>query len=173
MSTSTTEQRPIRAGVFPTAMDAKRAVDRLLQAGFGAAEISVVCSDHSKDAWFRQFEHQQPAGTSTPKAAIAGGTAGAILGSLSVLASVVATGSLALWMAGPIFTLAGGAAGGLIGAMSSRGVEKELANYYQQAVLDGDILVAVDEQDSNQSRLEQAADILSASGAKPLSLREG
>jgi hypothetical protein len=57
--------------------------------------------------------------------------------------------------------------------MSSRGVEKELANYYQQAVFDGDILVAIDEHNANQSRLNQAAEILTASGAKPLALREG
>jgi Heat induced stress protein YflT domain len=173
MSTTSSDQTPIRAGVFSTVADAKRAVERLLAAGFPADEVSVVCSDHSKEAWFREFNNQEPAGTFTPKAAIAGGTAGAIIGSLSVLASAVATGSAALWMAGPIFTLAGGAAGGLIGAMSSRGVEKELANYYQQAVLDGDILVAVDEHDSKQSRLLEASEILSASGAKPLALREG
>lgn len=159
--------------MFSTVSDAQRAIDRLLEGGFPTSEISVVCSDHSKDAWLRQFEHQQPAGTFTPKAAVAGGAAGAIIGSLSVLASAVATGSIALWMAGPIFTLAGGAAGGLIGAMSSRGMEKELANYYQQAVLDGDILVAVDGHETNLARLDRAAEILSASGAKPLALREG
>ena len=74
---------------------------------------------------------------------------------------------------GPISALAGGAAGGLIGLMTTRGVERELANYYQQAVLEGDILVAVDQQDAGESRLEQAAEILSASGARPLSLPEG
>ena len=73
----------------------------------------------------------------------------------------------------PDFGLAGGAAGGLIGLMTTRGVERELANFYQQAVLDGDILVAVDQQDAGEPRLEQAAEILSASGARPLSLPEG
>jgi outer membrane lipoprotein SlyB len=172
MST-TTETRPIRAGVFETATDAKRAAERLLAAGFTPDHIIVVCSDHSKDALFQQFKHQEPAGTFAPQGAVIGSTAGVVIGSLSVLASAVATGSLALWMAGPISALAGGAAGGLIGLMTTRGVERELANFYQQAVLDGDILVAVDQRDAGEARLEQVAEILSASGARPLSLPEG
>jgi hypothetical protein len=173
MSTTATDNRPIRAGVFAAASDAKRAAVRLLAAGFRADQIIVVCSDHSKDAWFREFKHQEPSGTFASQGAMIGGTAGVILGSLSVLATAVATGSLALWIAGPISVLAGGAAGGLIGIMTTRGMERELANYYQQAVLNGDILVAVDQPDAEGGRLEQAAEILSASGAKPLSLPEG
>jgi hypothetical protein len=173
MSTTSIESGPIRAGVFATANNAKRAAERLLAAGFTADQIIVACSDHIKDAWFCEFNHQDPAGTFAPQGAVVGGTAGAVIGSLSVLASAVATGSLALWMAGPISALAGGAAGGLIGIMTTRGVERELANYYQRAVLNGDILVAVDQQDPGGARLEQAAEILSGSGARPLSLPEG
>ena len=102
MSTTRQKQRPIRAGVFATATDAKRAADRLLAAGFTPDHIIVVCSDHSKDALFQQFKHQEPAGTFAPQGAVIGSTAGVVIGSLSVLASAVATGSLALWMAGPI-----------------------------------------------------------------------
>jgi hypothetical protein len=172
MSKATTDQRPIRAGVFSTVADAKRAVNDLLQAGFSPSQISVVCSDPKKEQLFHEFEHQEPAGTFAPEAAIAGGAAGAIIGSLGVLASAIATGGIALWAAGPI-VVAGGAAGGLIGAMTSRGVEKELANYYQQAVLEGNILVAVDQQNADWNRLEQAAKILSKSGTRPVSLPEG
>jgi hypothetical protein len=65
--------------------------------------------------------------------------------------------------------------------MMTRGVEKELANFYQQAVLDGQILVAAEENNSrdqslaqrNRPTLSQAARILAAAGAKPLLLPEG
>ena len=67
MNTTSTETQPIRAGVFASATDAKRAADRLLAAGFTADHIIVVCSDHSKDALFQQFKHQEPAGTFAPK----------------------------------------------------------------------------------------------------------
>ena len=106
-----------------------------LKPAFPREQITVVCSDETKERYFSEFEHQHPAGTYTPTATIAGGTIGALLGGLTVVASAIATGGLALWAAGPITAWAGGVAGGLVGAMMTRGVEKELANFYQQAVV--------------------------------------
>src|SRR5690242_4559550 len=129
---TSTSHPAIEAGVFTTVEVARRAVHDLLEAGFTYAQITVVCSDETKKRYFSEFEHQQPAGTHTPAAVVAGGTIGAILGGLSVMASAVATGGLTLWAAGPVTAWAGGVAGGLVGAMLTRGVEKELANFYQQ-----------------------------------------
>lgn len=168
------EERPIEVGVFDAIDAARQAVHGLRAAGFGIGQITVVCSDETKGRYFSEFEHQDPAGTHTPTASIAGGTIGAVVGGLAVVASAVATGSLALWAAGPISAWAGGVAGGLVGAMMTRGVEKELANYYQQAVMNGQILVAAeDHSEASASRLAEAARILSQAGAKPLPLREG
>lgn len=164
----------LEVGVFDTVDDARRAVQRLLESGFSKDQITVVCSDETKERYFSEFEHQHPAGTYTTTATIAGGTIGALLGGLSVVASAIATGSLALWAAGPISAWAGGVAGGLVGAMMTRGVEKELANFYQQAVVEGQILVAAEDHDSKAAgMLAKAAQILAESGAKPLPLREG
>ena len=78
------------------------------------------------------------------------------------------------WAAGPITAWAGGVAGGLVGAMMTRGVEKEIANFYQQAVVDGQILVAADDnRPDNERSLARAARVLAESGAKPLPLPEG
>ncbi len=165
----------VEVGVFSTVDDARRAVHGLMEAGFTNEQITVVCSDETKERYFREFEHQEPAGTYTPAAALTGGTIGALVGGLTVVASAVATGSLALWAAGPITAWAGGVAGGLVGAMMTRGVEKELANFYQQAVMEGQILVAaeVDERDPAKPSLGDAARILAGSGAQPLNLPEG
>jgi hypothetical protein len=58
--------------------------------------------------------------------------------------------------------------------MMTRGVEKELANYYQQAVVQGRILVAAEVEDAtNESRLAKAAQILAEAGSEPLPMREG
>jgi hypothetical protein len=183
VTTSATEHpvRPrLEAGVFTTVDEARQAVQELLRAGFRKAQITVLCSDETKERYFREFEHQEPAGTHTPTATIAGGTLGAIVGGLTVIVAAAGTGSLALWAAGPITAWAGGVAGGLIGAMMTRGVEKELANYYQQAVVAGQILVAAEETQNGdtagQTRppsLETAARILARAGAKPLELPEG
>jgi hypothetical protein len=168
----TATQERLEVGVFTTVEDARRAVNGLLGVGFSKDKITVVCSDETKERYFREFEHQEPAGTYTPTATIAGGTIGAILGGATVIASAVATGSLALWAAGPITAWAGGVAGGLVGAMMTRGVEKELANFYQQAVIDGQILVAA-ESSGTGPPLSKAARILKEAGAKPLTLPEG
>lgn len=168
----TATQKRVEVGVFTTVEDARRAVNGLLAAGFSKDNITVVCSDETKERYFREFEHQEPAGTYTPTATIAGGTIGALLGGAAVIASAAATGSLALWAAGPITAWAGGVAGGLVGAMMTRGVEKELANFYQQAVIEGQILVAAEASDSGPG-LNTAAPILADAGAKPLTLPEG
>ena len=121
-----------------------------------------------------KFEHQEPAGTYTPTATVIGGTIGAALGGLSVIAAAIATGGVALWAAGPITAWAGGVTGGLVGAMMTRGVEKELANFYQQAVLEGQILVAAEDHGPHRAAsLARAAKILADAGAKPVTLPEG
>ncbi|HVT27946.1 MAG TPA: hypothetical protein VHE81_08025 [Lacipirellulaceae bacterium] len=176
-STTPTKRRPgssLEVGIFGSIDDARKAVHGLLAAGFTKDHITVLCSDEAKERNFREFEHQDPAGTHTPTAAIAGGTIGAIVGGLTVVASAIATGSLALWAAGPITAWAGGVTGGLVGAMMTRGIEKELADFYQQAVLDGQILVAAEDHGPNHSqRLAEAARILAESGAaRPMSLPE-
>jgi hypothetical protein len=169
----TATQNRLEVGIFTTVEDARRAVNGLLADGFTKDKVTVVCSDQTKERYFREFEHQEPAGTFTPTAAIAGGTIGALLGGATVVASAVATGSLALWAAGPITAWAGGVAGGLVGAMMTRGVEKELANFYQQAVLEGQILVAAEASDKGGPSRGDAARILAEAGATPLALPEG
>jgi Heat induced stress protein YflT len=162
------------AGVFSNVDDARRAVRGLLAAGFSPEHITVLCSDDTKERYFREFEHQDPAGTHTTTAAVVGGTIGAAVGGLTVIAAAVATGSVALWAAGPITAWFGGVGGGLVGAMMTRGIEKELANYYQQAVMDGHILVAADDHSANnRPALARAATILADAGALPVQLPEG
>ena len=164
----------LEVGIFDSVDDARQAVQELLNAGFTKGQVTVVCSDETKERYFREFEHQDPAGTYTPKAAIAGATIGALLGGLTVVASAIATGGLALWAAGPITAWFGGVAGGLVGAMMTRGVEKELANFYQQAVISGRILVAAESHDANSAqKLATAAKILADCGAQPLPMQEG
>lgn len=168
------DNKQLEAGVFDTVEQARCAVEALLAAGFRPDQITVVCSDEAKKRHFADVEREEPAGTISPAAAAAGGAAGAVLGGLTVFVSAVATGGLALWAAGPITAWAGGVAGGLIGAMMSRGVEKELANFYQQAVREGRILIGVEEQDPGSAqKLLDAAEILHKCGSPALPLTEG
>jgi hypothetical protein len=168
------DRRSVEAGVFDAIEDARQAVRGLLDAGFTPSQITVVCSDETKEKYFHEFDHQQPAGTYATTAAIAGGTIGALLGGLTVAVSAVATGGVALWAAGPITAWFGGVAGGLVGAMMTRGVEKELANFYQQAVISGRVLVAAEDHTANApSMLAKAEKALADAGAQPMPLVEG
>jgi outer membrane lipoprotein SlyB len=171
MAASESVDRPVRAGVFASLDDARRVVEALRNASYSNDEITVVCSDETKEKYFRELEHQQPAGANTPLAATAGGMIGATLFGLATVGIGMATGGVPLLVAGGWGAWTGGVLGGFVGAMMTRGIEKEAADYYDQAVVRGEILVAVET--SDQARLDQAERILSAGGAKPLALPEG
>lgn len=168
------QSKPIRVGVFSTMAQADHAVRDLLSAGFTKDEITVVCSDKYTEQHFHEFEHQQPAGAHTPAAVTAGGAIGAVLGGLTAVAGFVATGGIGLLVGGAVFAWSGAIAGGLMGAMMTRGVERELANYYDQEVTRGKILVAADRTGPQAGpMLTKAEEIFARAGAEPVSLPEG
>jgi len=170
MSTTTRIRQPVRVGVFATVEAANYAVRQLVQAGYTKEQITVICSDQTKEQHFREFEHQEPSGTYTPAAITAGGAIGALLGGLAAI-GLVASGGVVLLAAGGLATWTGGVVGGLIGAMMTRGVERELADFYDQAVVQGMILVAVDvDQNHPGPPLEVAERILHEAGSETVSL---
>ena len=77
------QTRSVRAGVFSTVTATEEAVSRLLAAGFTPPQITVICSDETKERHFREFEHQEQAGSNTPAAVATGGAIGATLGGLA------------------------------------------------------------------------------------------
>jgi hypothetical protein len=104
--------------------------------------------------------------------AATGGAIGAAIGGLAVAGASIATGGVALVVAGGLALVTGGVVGGLVGAMINRGFEDELANYYDQAVQNGKILVAVEVEDEPE-KLAIADRIIVEGGAELLPLREG
>jgi hypothetical protein len=166
-------ERPIRVGIFSSLAEVDAVVSELLAAGFAKENITVVCSEEAVKKHFAQFEHQDPAGTYTPAAIVTGGIFGATLGGLATIAGL-ATGGVTLLMAGGLAIWTGGVVGGLVGAMMTRGVEKELANFYNQAVTNGKILVAAEQEDiSHHAMLEKADAIFARHGVHPVELPEG
>jgi len=177
MGNTSLRKRPTEeteVGIFESVTQAERAVRRLLECGFKHNQVTVICSDEKKERYFREFEHQEPAGSFTSQATVVGAAVGALLGGLPVVGAAIATGNVLLWVAGPATASALGVAGGLVGAMGTRGIEKELANYYQQAVTDGAILVAAEADGTDNPRsLARAADVFRELGARPLQLPAG
>ncbi len=171
---SSTQQKPIRAGVFSTVELADRAVENLMAAGFEVDQITVICSDKIKEQHFGSLRQREGIAETQQDGVLKSGVAGGVLGALVSLAGVAATGGVGILAVGPI--LAGGVTGTLAGIFIGRGVENELARFYDQAVAKGNILVAVEIESDHEDQAEllaKAARIISESGAKPLGLAEG
>ena len=174
MNSQTLLDKPVCAGVFSSLQQADRAVERLLAAGFTTGEITVICSDETLELHFRQFEHQDPAGSTTSKVVLSGASIGAAVGGLTAIAVSAVTGTVPLVIAGAAGLSGGSALGGFLGAMLTRGSEMELANFYDQAVRGGKILVGVEVHGPQaQTRLSRAAQLISDAGAEPVPLADG
>jgi len=160
----------IRIGVFEEVEAAEQAVSGLVAAGFHRDQISVLCSDEAKERHFRLFEHEDPAGAHSAEAAAVGGLCGGLLGAL-VSIGVTTTAGLSLVAAGPSFLFGGAIVGGLIGAMQTRGQEGPLANFYDQALSQGKLLVAAEDDGPDADRrLREAERVFATAGAIPIPL---
>lgn len=172
MSTSR-PRKPVRIGVFDHIAAADRAIHALHQAGYGRDELTVVCPARQLEQVHEErdaFRHEDSSQAQTRRWVAEGSAIGAVLGGLVAAAGLIGTGGAALLVAGPLLVAAGGGAvaGGFVGAMMERGLEKDVVDYYDQALEKGKVLVAVESDDS--ARLLRAEDILAAQGAEPLAL---
>jgi hypothetical protein len=175
MQSNTSSRTPVRVGVFSRLANADRAVHALVAAGFRNDEITVICPTCTPDN-FHEYKHQESAGAHTLAAASTGSAIGALLGGLVAVAGITLSGGVGLLVAGPMLagTAGGAVAGGFVGAMMTRGLEPEMANFYDQAVQKGNILVGVEcSGDHQQERLANAERIMAGAGAETLSLARG
>lgn len=167
-------KQTVRAGVFADLRSADAAVARLLAAGFSQDQITVICSDEAKERHFREFEHQEPAGANAGDASLAGVSIGALAGGLTAIAVAGALGGIPLLIAGAAGLSGGSAMGGFLGTMLTRGNEKEVSNFYDQAVRHDKILVSVEVHGADApARLAEAERIFTAAGTEPIQLPEG
>jgi hypothetical protein len=166
--------RPVRVAIFETVPQVADAIRGLLEAGFAKEHVSVVCSDRAKEKFFAEYEHDKPAGATTADAAGAGALIGGFAAGLVAVVGVAATGGLGLFVVGPLFAGTGAVVGTFVGAMMSRGVEHEVANYYDQALPKGLILVAAEiELGDDLAMLDLAERVFEKAGAHPVALPQG
>src|SRR5262245_23127194 len=130
----TAVDKPYRVGIFDTVAEADQAVRMLLGAGFHKDQLAVICSDKYKEQYFQDLSTPEPAGAYTPPAIVVGGAVGATIGGLALAAVTVATGGVGLLAAGTVLVGGGAIAGAFTGTMIARGFEKEIQDYYDQAI---------------------------------------
>lgn len=157
---------PIRLTVCDTIEEARRLVQDLQQHGFTADEISVVCSQEVCERQFAEFIHERPAGSQVGTALSKAGASALGLGAAAVLAGLVTSAGTAIVAIGAFAGLA--IAGTFVSLMMTRGAEKELADYYDQAITHGKIIVAVETDDIK--RQTRADAILDREGSPPTAI---
>jgi hypothetical protein len=154
----------IVSAVFENRVAATHAVDGLLSAGFGQADISVLMSDETQGREFGVEVHSK-----APEGVAAGATAGGILGALAATlvalglvvipgVGLVAAGHLVAALAG---AGAGGAVGGLLGGLVGLGIPEHEAKMMAERIAKGGILVGVL---AHPDRVKQADEILRSVG---------
>ncbi len=163
-----TEQRPnpIHMAVYDDVPTAAAAVHDLREAGFSPKEISVLCSDEHRERLFQEYNHEQPAGSHSEDAVQKAGLAAAGLGGAAVLTGLLTSAGTAIFAIGAFAGIA--AIGTFVALMLTRGTEKELADYYDQAVTEGKILVGVETDDPDRQAI--ADEIFRRQGETPLAM---
>ena len=151
-------------GIFHSSADLQAAIDDLLTAGFDRAELSFLASartieDKLGHAYRKTSEiADDPA---TPRAAYVsteaiGGAEGGLIGGLVYVGAIVAAGAVVV-SEGPLAAafaaaaIAGGA-GGFIGTLLARIVGRHHANYLQEQIDKGGLLLWVHARDADHER---------------------
>jgi hypothetical protein len=164
----------VHVAIFDQVSQADSAVKDLVEAGFPKERITVICPSCNQDK-YEEYRKREPSGFHALTGATRGGAIGALLGGLVAVAGAAGTGGAILLAAGPLLAASGGGAmfGGFVGAMLTRGHEREVADFYDQAVEKGKVLVAVELSDDVTPELLSDADrIFAASGAEQVTLRK-
>jgi hypothetical protein len=159
--------------IVETDAQAQSIVNELGGAGFRSSDISVLFPD--KDGT-QAFAHEH--NTKAPEGAVAGAGAGGVVGgTVGILAGI---GALAIPGLGPFIAAgpllaalsgaaAGAAVGGLTGALVGMGIPEYEAKLYEGKLRNGNLLVSVHTDNSDQQKLAQ--DIFKRNGAKDVTTK--
>jgi hypothetical protein len=157
-------------GIYSSALQAERAVDTLIAAGFPGSNISVLLPDVRST---KEFAHEKD--TKAPEGTAVGVTTGGVIGgTIGVLAGV---GMLAIPGIGPFIAAGpimaglaglgvGGAVGGLVGALVGMGIPEYEAKRYEGRVKGGGTLLSVHCDTSEE--ISKAKDMLKGTGAEDI-----
>lgn len=164
---------PIKAGIFSDPDHVEDALKELNENGFSSAETTVVTTVDEHQERFSSFLGQSHAGSDVENKTLArAGAAGLGLGGAAALTTLITTGGASVFVIGAFSGIA--LVGTFVALMMTRGIEKETADFFDQELDKGNILVAVEVRgDDAAQRLQLAEEILQDAGSKPISLPEG
>jgi len=143
-----TSYEKVMIGVFPSALDARRAIEALRDEGFSDKKIGLLTQDKDGDPEMKSLKalegNKAGAGAAIGASAGAGGgilwALGMATGVLPVIGPIVAGGILTALAVG---AGAGAAAGAVVGSLIGLGVGDEEAAYYDDEFRKGRTIVLV------------------------------
>ncbi len=159
-------------GIYKIRREAENAVNALRTNGFNTSEISVLLPED-----MGKQDHFHLKASKIPEGAVAGASAGAVLGgTLSLLASIgtlMIPGVGPFIAAGPLLSALagiglGGTAGAFAGALAAYGISEVDAQRYENLLKEGRVLVSVHTDDVEASA--KAKNIMEATGALEVSI---
>ncbi|SFI76921.1 hypothetical protein [Planctomicrobium piriforme] len=161
---------PVRAGAFAVADEALSLVNALHDHAFSWDEISVICSNPEAIVSFPEATRHRPTGNFDNRALNVAATSALGAGGIATAAILLSGGTAIMVLGG----FAGVAAVTTFAAlMATRGFESEATDFYEQAVQEGQILVAVEVPDSAADavpRRELASRLITEAGAVAMPL---
>lgn len=151
------------SAIYKSNTQAMNAVRGLENMGFSDKDISFLVSQNSWEADKEvALKNSTKAAEGTAIGAGIGGVAGAIVGGLTAVGAVAATGGVGLLAVGPLVAAltgagAAGATGGIIGGLIGMGLPEVEANYVDRELANGSAMIGVS---VDSDRLDQAKEVL-------------
>lgn len=128
MTPDVISERPCRVGFFSSKIQADKAVQDLLAAGFKKEELAVVCPADRENGVACSVPQAEPPGSHGAEAIAEGSAIGAAIGGIALAATPLATGGAGLLPAIPVLVGGGAIAGGFSSLILSDGYGKGLAS---------------------------------------------
>lgn len=160
-------------GLFENPNRAADAMQALAAKGIPNDHISMMVGDNfDREAFAVNTRSKLPEGVAV--GATAGGAIGALLGGLTAVGTVAATGGIGLLVAGPIVAAlaglgAGATTGGILGGAVGAAMPEHEVKYYEDALSKGSVLIGVHLADDEKDLKEVAKKTLKDQGAMKVS----
>lgn len=170
-------------GLFENFHDLEKALQELDDKGFTKDDVSLIAKESTKIT--KKLEVDTDSSDEIKDGAITGGLIGAVLGLLVTLTAITVPVVGALFVTGPLMTalgltgvvgatasagLTGAIAGGLVAGLVDLGVDKKIAEQYEQGIKENKFLLGVYLKDENYEN--SITDILEDNGATAISTLE-
>jgi hypothetical protein len=168
---SQTSNYPVRAAIFDTPEEALGLIRQFQQHGFSWEHVSVICSDEATEKLFPEKLRREHTGANHSQVLNVTATGVIGIGGATAVVEILTSAGIAVMALGAFAGVA--AVTTFTALMVARGFASEATDFYEQAVQEGKILVAVEVDDSEPNATEKrhlAEQLITDSGHRAIPL---